>query len=85
MKAVDNRVIVKIIKKNEEAITKIGNIEIPDNANEYETAEIVSVGPNVPGIEVGEKAYIYTGSGKKFRVKGEEYRTISLSEIIVIL
>lgn len=84
MKAVDNRVVIKI-QKSEGAVTKIGNIEIPDNANEYETAEIVSVGPNVQGIEVGEKAYVYTGSGKKFRYNGEEYRTISLSEIIVIL
>lgn len=85
MKAVDNRVIIKVTK-NEGAVTKIGNFEIPEDSKEYETAEVIAVGPNVgDGINVGDKAYIYTGAGKKFRIEGVEYRSISLSEIIVII
>jgi co-chaperonin GroES (HSP10) len=84
MKAVDNRVLIKS-KKLENATVKIGNFEIPADANEYEIAEIVSVGPDVKGIEAGDTAYIYIGSGHQFHHEGEEYRVISTSEILVIL
>lgn len=84
MKAVDNRVLIKT-KKLESATTKIGNFEIPADENEYEIAEVISVGPDVKGIEAGDTAYVYTGSGHKFHHEGEEYRVISTCEILVIL
>lgn len=84
MKAVDNRVLIKT-KKVEEATIKLGVFEIPADANEYDIAEIISVGPNVTGIKEGDTAYVYIGSGHKFHHEGEEYRVISTSEILVIL
>ena len=83
MKAVESRVIVKVDK--EALKTKIGSFEISEGVDDYEKAEVIAVGPKAENINSGDLVYIYKGAGKAFKVEKEEYRTVALNEIIVVL
>lgn len=83
MKAVESRIIVRVDK--DALKTKIGNFEIKEGADDYEKAEVIAVGPKVENIEEGNFVFIYKGAGKVFKIDGQEYRTVALNEIIVVL
>ncbi len=87
LKVIGEKVLIKVEKNTEQCTQKIGTLSIPvgPSAQEYEIAEVIGVGDKVENVKPGEKMYIYFGSGKKFVHSGEEYRVITLNEIIVIL
>jgi co-chaperonin GroES (HSP10) len=86
MKVLDSRVLIKL-KKGDELIEKFNGFSVPVGLGEYDTAEVVSVGPDLKdkGIEPGNTVYVYQGCGKKVNYKGEDYVVVTSSEIIVIL
>lgn len=83
MKAVESRIIVRVDK--DALKTKIGNFEIKEGTDDYEKAEVISVGPKVENVEEGNFVFIYKGAGKVFKIDEQEYRTVALNEIIVVL
>lgn len=84
MKVLDGKVLLKI-QKMEEAEIKIGDIVIKDQPKEYEKALVIEVGSKVEDLDPDDEVLIYPGAGKSFKYKGEEYRVVSSSEIIVVL
>lgn len=83
MKVLDSRVALQVDKT---CTQKIGDIEIPVGAGEYERARVVSVGPEIQDqIKEGDVVYIYPNAGKKFSIEGTEFRLVTSNEIIVIL
>ena len=84
MKVLDTRVLIKI-EATDEPITKIGSIELK-TTKEFETATVIEVGEKVSeNLHKDDKVLVYPGAGKEITVKGEKFRVISSSEIIVIL
>ena len=47
--------------------------------------EVVSVGEEVKGLQPGDKIYTYYDPGHKFRENGEDFRVISVPDILVVL
>jgi co-chaperonin GroES (HSP10) len=97
MKVLDSRVALQVDKT---CTQKIGEIEIPVGAGEYERARVVSIGPEIQDqikegdvvyisffdqIKEGDVVYIYPNAGKKFSIEGTEFRLVTSNEIIVIL
>lgn len=82
MKVINSSILIKVEKG---ATMKLGGLEVPAEAREYEIGHVLSVGSKVEGVESGDTIYFYTGSGKKFTNEGEEFRVINSSEVIVVL
>ena len=87
MKVIGEKVLIQVEKQPDVCTQKVGGLTIPvgPSAGEYEVAEVIQVGEKVESVSVGDKIYLYYGSGKKFIHEGKEYRVITLSEIIVII
>lgn len=83
MKVLDSKIIVQV--KNDEACTKIGDFVIPEGTNDYDTAEVIAVGPDAKGIVPGDTVYVYKNAGREFKVDEIKYKTITSSEVIVVL
>lgn len=84
MKVIDSKVLVQV-EKGSTCTQKMGSLEVPVGAGEFEVAKVIGVGSKVEEISVGDTLYIYTGSGKKFTHEMAEYRVITLNEVIVVL
>lgn len=82
MKAINSNILLKVEKG---ATMKIGGLEVPADAREYEIGKVESVGSDVKEVKSGDTIYFYSGSGKKFTNDGEEFRLINSSEVIVVL
>lgn len=82
MKVINASILIKVEKG---ATMKIGGLEVPADAREFEIGKVFAVGEKVEGIKEGDTIYFYSGSGKKFTHEGEEYRVINSSEVIVVL
>lgn len=82
MKVIEFKILLKVKKG---LTQKIGGLEIPIEANEYEIGEVLSVGEKVSGIKEGDTVYFYTGSGKNITHEGESYRIINSNEVIVVI
>lgn len=82
MKVINSSILIKVEKG---ATMKLGGLEVPADAREYEIGKVFSVGEKVEGVREGDTIYFYSGSGKKFTDDGEEYRVINSSEVIVVL
>lgn len=85
MKAIGSKILVKEVEQ-EVLREKIGNLTVPaGNSKEKMLCEVLSVGEEVKGLSVGDKIYTYYDPGHKFRENGEDYRIISLPDILVVL
>lgn len=82
MKAINSNILLRVEKG---ATIKIGGLEVPADAREYEIGKVESVGSDVKDVKPGDTIYFYSGSGKKFTNDGEEFRLINSSEVIVVL
>ena len=82
MKVIEGKILLKPVRG---CTQKIGALEIPVDAKEYEIGEVISVGAKVEEVKVGDTVYFYTGSGKSITHEGEQFRIISSSEVIVVL
>lgn len=86
LKVIGEKVLVRV-DKSCTCTQKIGGLEIPVGpaAGEFEIAHVIGVGEKVESVKEGDTMYIYFGAGKKFLHENEEYRVITLNEIIVII
>lgn len=85
MKAIGSKILVKEVEQ-EVLQEKIGNLTVPvGNSKEKMLCEVLSVGEEIKGLKSGDKIYTYYDPGHKFREAGEEYRIISLPDILVVL
>jgi co-chaperonin GroES (HSP10) len=85
MKAIGSKILVKEVEQ-EVLQEKIGNLTVPvGNSKEKMLCEVLSVGEEIKGLKPGDKIYTYYDPGHKFREAGEEYRIISLPDILVVL
>ena len=81
MKAVGSKILVKPSKSEEKL--KYGNFEV--TVSDYETVEILSVGEEIKSVHEGDVVLIYPNAGKSFMLDGQNYRVISINEIIVVI
>lgn len=86
MKVIGEKVLVKV-EKSDAYVQKVGGLSIPvgPGAGEYEVAKVLGVGEKVESVKEGDTLYMYFGSGKKFHHESEEFRVITLNEIIAIV
>lgn len=86
MKVLGSKLLVKV-EKSGGVTQKIGNLTIPASNKDYETATVLDVGKELEeeSVKAGDKVYIYFGSGKSFFHEGEEFRAITVNDIIVVL
>lgn len=84
MKAVGSKILVKIVKSNDEPVEKAGGFIIPDSGKVYEEATITSVGDEIKAdIKDGDTVIIYKGAGTSIKLDEDELRIISISDILV--
>lgn len=86
MKTTSNRILVKVMKASEK---KNGlGLTLPDplNLQGLEKAVVVSPGDEIEDVKKDDTILIYKDSGTKFTdpEDGEEYRIISITDIVVI-
>lgn len=85
MKAIDSKILVKEIKQ-EELQEKIGDLIVPAGSTKDKMLfEVVSVGEKVDSLKEGDRVLTYYDPGHKFKQDGNEYRVISISDILVVL
>ena len=87
MKVLKDRVLVSVIETEATKKTKSG-LSIPvsylDNGD-LEKAIVIYVGNGVEDLEKGDEVFLYKGAGKEFKIDGEKYRTVTVSDIVVVL
>ena len=84
IKPLTDRVILKSVEieiDKEESL-----IEVPDNLKERpQTAEVVSVGPEVDGLSIGDTILHSKYSGDEFELGDETYLILRRADVIGIL
>lgn len=85
MKARGEFVIIRKIK--EEVKSKNGLIvsEAHDLKIRYKLAEVVSIGPDVENLNVGEKVYYDSSAESEIRVNGEKLSAIHQRGIVIVI
>lgn len=85
MKVIGEKVLVKVDKPTA-STQNIGGFTYSAGAGiDYEIAHVLGVGEKVESVKEGDTIYIYNGSGKKFNHESEEFRVLTLNEIIVVI
>lgn len=86
MKAIGKYVIIREIKED---IKKTeGGLLLAENHREdirYRTADVVSVGTHVKGINVGDKIYYDRIAGHNIEIKEDVYKVIQEIDVIIVL
>lgn len=87
MRTIDSKILVKELK-GERLEEKIGSLIVPDGVNKEQSRfEVVSVGekisPNV--LKPGDKIITYYNPGHAMKIEDQEYRVISIPDILVVL
>jgi|TARA_R110000823_G_scaffold209062_1_gene339352 co-chaperonin GroES (HSP10) len=86
MKAIGRNLIIK--KEKELASKTKGGLILTENQKEdirYKTAEVVSVGEDVSGIEPGSRVYFDKAAGHNIEIQKEIFQVIKLQDIVVVL
>ena len=85
MKAIGSKILVREVEQ-EVLQEKIGNLTVPvGNDKEKMLCEVLSVGEEIKELKPGDKIYTYNNPGHKFRENGEDFRVISMPDILVVL
>lgn len=86
MKAIGKYIIIREIKED---IKKTeGGLLLAENHREdirYRTADVVSVGTHVEGINVGDKIYYDRIAGHNIEIKNDVYKVIQEIDVIIVL
>lgn len=88
MKVIEGKVLLKIIPLPEMTQKTDSGLVLFDTPNQgIEQGEVIEVGSDISEISKGDKVLIYMNSGTTFThpETEEKFRSISKSEIIVIL
>lgn len=86
MKAVGNYIVISEIKED---IKKTdGGLLLAENHREdirYRTADVISAGTHVKGIEVGDKIYYDRVAGHNIELEDGIYKVIQEMDVIIVL
>ena len=84
MKAVNNYIIIKKIK---EAVKKVAGLELTEKQNSdvrYLKAEVISCGPLVIGVEVGDTIRYDKHAGHGVQYKDTLYQVIKSGDVVLV-
>lgn len=87
MRTIDSKILVKELK-GERLEEKIGNLVVPDGVNKEQSRfEVVSVGEKIApsALKPGDKIITYYNPGHAIKIEDQEYRVISIPDILVVL
>ena len=84
MQAINDYVIVDIIKKGPKKVGGLILTDETDESNRYRKANIVSVGNDVPIVKKGDTIYYDGVAGHDIAYKDDMYRVIRARDIVLV-
>ena len=84
MQAINDYVIVDIIKKGPKKVGGLILTDETDESNRYRKANIVSVGNDVPIVKKGDIIYYDGVAGHDIAYKDDMYRVIRARDIVLV-
>ena len=84
MQAINDYVIVDIIKKGPKKVGGLILTDETDESNRYRKANIVSVGNDVPIVKKGDTIYYDGVAGHDIAYKDDMYRVIRVRDIVLV-
>ena len=84
MKAVNDYVIVDIIKKGPKKVGGLILTDDTDETNRYKKANIISVGNDVPIVKEGDSVYYDAFAGHDIAYNNTMYRVIRARDIVIV-
>ena len=84
MQAINDYVIVDIIKEEPKKVSGLILTDETDESNRYRKANIVSVGNLVEGVENGDAIFYDKHAGHDIGYNDELYRVIRMRDIVLV-
>ena len=84
MKAINDYVIVDIIKEEPKKVSGLILTDKTDESNRYKKANIISVGNLVEGVKNGDVIFYDKHAGHDIGYNDELYRVIRMRDIVLV-
>ena len=84
MQAINDYVIVDIIKEEPKKVSGLILTDETDEANRYKKANIISVGNLVEGVKKGDTIFYDKHAGHDIGYNDELYRVIRMRDIVLV-
>tara|TARA_Y100000004_G_C8675941_1_gene311294 strand:- start:101 stop:358 length:258 start_codon:yes stop_codon:yes gene_type:complete len=84
MKAINDYVIVDIIKEGPKKVGGLILTDETDETNRYKRANIISVGNDVPIVKKGDSIYYDAFAGHDIAYKDDMYKVIRAKDIVIV-
>ena len=84
MKAINNYIIIEIIKKGPKKISGLIMTDDTDVDNRYTKAKIISTGNLVEGLKDGDIVYYDKHAGHDISYKEKLYRVIRSQDVVLV-
>tara|TARA_Y100001938_G_scaffold51190_1_gene71418 strand:+ start:209 stop:466 length:258 start_codon:yes stop_codon:yes gene_type:complete len=84
MQAVNDYVIVDIVKEGPKKVGGFILTDDTDEANRYKKANIISVGNEVPIVKKGDSIYYDTRAGHDIAYNDTVYKVIRVRDIVMV-
>ena len=84
MKAINDYVIVDIIKEEPKKVSGLILTDETDESNRYKKANIISVGNLVEGVKKGDCIFYDKHAGHDIGYNDELYRVIRMRDIVLV-
>ena len=84
MQAINDYVIVDIIKEEPKKVSGLILTDETDESNRYKKANIISVGNLVEGIKEGDSIFYDKHAGHDIGYNDELYRVIRMRDIVLV-
>ena len=84
MQAINDYVIVDIIKEEPKKVSGLILTDDTDESNRYKKANIISVGNLVEGVKEGDSIFYDKHAGHDIGYNNELYRVIRMRDIVLV-
>ena len=84
MQAINDYVIVDIIKEESKKVSGLILTDKTDESNRYKKANIISVGNLVEGVKKGDSIFYDKHAGHDIGYNDELYRVIRMRDIVLV-
>ena len=84
MQAINDYVIVDIIKEESKKVSGLILTDETDESNRYKKANIISVGNIVEGVKEGDTIFYDKHAGHDIGYNNELYRVIRMRDIVLV-
>ena len=84
MQAINDYVIVNIIKEEPKKVSGLILTDETDESNRYKKANIISVGNLVEGVKEGDSIFYDKHAGHDIGYNDELYRVIRMRDIVLV-